>query len=268
MTGVRFVLAGTLALTKAELANLFQYRIVMFLYALWEVVNPIVYIVVWSLVAGDGEVGGYRREDFIMYYLVFMLVSHFTISIEVYTFAPLIQQGKLSPRLLRPMHPSWSAAATNIAYKAVSLIMLIPVWIGIFVILRPPFHGDWIGILLFVPAILMATLVSFLAGSAFAMLAFWTTKSFSFWEIWMSLLFLFGGQVAPIAVLPEVARVMAIGLPFRYALGFPVEVVLGRLEPAELLTGFALQGAWTVVAVMVFAVLWRAGIRRYSAVGA
>ena len=226
------------------------------------------YLVVWSLVAGDGEVGGYRRGDFMMYYLVFMLVSHLTVAIEVYTFAPLIQQGKLSPRLLRPMHPSWSAAATNIAYKTVSLIMLVPVWIALFLILRPPFQGDLIGILLFVPAISMAVLISFLAGSAFAMLAFWTTKSFSFWEIWMSLLFLFGGQVAPVAVLPDLARALAIGMPFRYALGFPVEVVLGRLEPAELLTGFALQGAWTIVAAVVFALVWRAGIRRYSAVGA
>ena len=240
----------------------------MFLYALWEVVNPAIYLIVWSLVAGEGKISGFSRDDFIMYYLVFMVVAHLTQAIEVYTFGPLIEQGKLSPKLLRPIHPSWGAAATNIAYKTVSLIMLVPVWIVAFLLLRPTFGGDLITIALFIPATFAAILLSFLIGSLFAMLAFWTTRSFSFWEIWSGLLFLIGGQVAPVAVLPGFVRDLAIALPARYALGFPVEVVLGRLNQAELAFGFAIQAAWLTVAGLAFVVVWRSGIKRYSAVGA
>ncbi len=265
---MRYVFAGFVALIKVELANIFQYRIVMFLYALWEVVNPVIYLIVWSVVAGEGRISGFSRDDFVMYYLVFMVVAHLTQAIEVYTFGPLIEQGKLSPRLLRPIHPSWAAAATNIAYKTVSLIMLVPVWIAAFLLLRPAFGGDWITITLFVPAVSAAILLSFLIGSLFAMLAFWTTRSFSFWEIWMGLLFLIGGQVAPVAVLPGFVRNLATALPARYALGFPVEVVLGRLDEAELALGFAIQAAWIAVAALAFVIVWRSGIKRYSAVGA
>lgn len=265
---MRYVVAGFIALIKIELANIFQYRIVMFLYALWEVVNPVIYLIVWSTVAGDGRIAGFSRDDFVMYYLVFMVVAHLTQAIEVYTFGPLIEQGKLSPRLLRPIHPSWAAAATNIAYKTVSLIMLVPVWIAAFLIMRPSFGGDWVTIALFVPAISAAILLSFLIGSLFAMLAFWTTRSFSFWEIWAGLLLLLGGQIAPVAVLPGFVRDLAIALPPRYTLGFPVEVVLGRLDAAELAVGFAVQGAWIAVAAMSFVIVWRSGIKRYSAVGA
>ena len=265
---MRYVLAGFGALIKVELANIFQYRIVMFLYALWEVVNPVIYLIVWTVVAGDRRIAGFSSNDFVMYYLAFMVVAHVTQAIEVYTFGPLIEQGKLSPRLLRPMHPSWAAAATNIAYKTVSLIMLVPVWIAAFLILRPVFGGDWVSVALFFPAVTGAVLLSFLIGSLFAMLAFWTTRSFSFWEIWAGLLFLLGGQVAPVAVLPGIVRDVATALPARYALGFPVEVVLGRLDASELALGFAIQAAWIAAAALGFVIVWRSGIKRYSAVGA
>ena len=48
MTIRRAALAGALALTRAELADMFQYRVVLFLYSLWEVVHPIVYLAVWG----------------------------------------------------------------------------------------------------------------------------------------------------------------------------------------------------------------------------
>ena len=265
---MRYVFAGFAALTRSELANLFQYQIMMFLYALWEVVNPVIYLIVWSLVVGEGRISGFSRDDFVMYYLIFMAVAHFAQAIEVYTFGPLIERGTLSPRLLRPIHPSWHAAAVNIAYKSVSLVMLAPVWIVLFLVLRPAFLGDWLTVALFAPALAAAILLSFLIGSLFAMLAFWTTRSFSFWEIWMGLLFLLGGQMAPVAVLPGFVRDIATVLPARYALGFPVEVVLGRLDAGELALGFAIQAAWIAAAALAFAVVWRSGIKRYSAVGA
>jgi ABC-2 type transport system permease protein len=261
-------LAGALALMRAELADFLQYRVVMFLYALWDIVSPIIYLAVWSVVAGDGTVGGYGQGDFVAYYLVFMAVTHLTAAIEVYTFGPMIQYGRLSPHLLRPMHPIWVAVARNLAYKAVSMLFLLPIWAVLFVVLRPPFEVDALAIGLFVPALALAGLVSFLSGTCFALLAFWTTRSFSFWEIWTGLTFLLGGQVAPVAVLPGVVQTLAVALPMRYTLGFPIEVLLGRVRGLDLVVGFALQVGWTLAAGAAVALIWRAGIKRYAAVGA
>ncbi len=261
-------LAGFAALLRAELADLFQYRVQMFLYGLWQVVNPIIYLVIWSTIVGGGNIAGYARDDFILYYLVFMAVSHLTLAIEVYTMAPSIQTGRLSPHLLRPLHPFWRAGALNIAYKAVNLVFLVPIWVGLALILRPAFDADWLGIALFVPSMAMAALISFLIGSCFAMLAFWTTRSMSFWEIWISLTFLLGGQIAPVAVLPGLLQQAAVALPMRYTVGFPIEVALGRVQGAELVTGLAIQAGWTVAALAAFVLVWRAGVKRYGAVGA
>ncbi|MFN2225914.1 MAG: ABC-2 family transporter protein, partial [Anaerolineae bacterium] len=82
-----------------------------------------------------------------------------------------------------------------------------------------------------------------------------------------SLIFLIGGQVAPTLLLPDLLQGAARLLPFRYMVAFPVEILAGQLTPAEIGTGFALQVAWLGVALLLFVALWRAGLRRYSAVG-
>lgn len=80
-------------------------------------------------------------------------------------------------------------------------------------------------------------------------------------------MFLLAGQVAPTVLLPDAMRRMACVLPFRYMLGFPVEVLTGQLDAAGLWSGFAYQAAWLAVALALYTVLWRTGVKRYSAVG-
>ena len=50
-------------------------------------------------------------------------------------------------------------------------------------------------------------------------------------------------------------------------IGFPVEVLSGRLTGAELLLGFAIQFAWSALALGLSWLTWRLGVKRYSAVG-
>ena len=61
---------------------------------------------------------------------------------------------------------------------------------------------------------------------------------------------------------------LATALPMRYTLGFPIEVLLNRLDAGQLALGFALQILWLAAAALTVRAVWRAGIRQYSAVGA
>jgi ABC-2 type transport system permease protein len=51
-------------------------------------------------------------------------------------------------------------------------------------------------------------------------------------------------------------------------IGFPVELLLGRLTPMEALTGLAVQAVWLALSLALLRLVWRAGVRVYSAVGA
>jgi ABC-2 type transport system permease protein len=56
-------------------------------------------------------------------------------------------------------------------------------------------------------------------------------------------------------------------LPFRYALGFPIELALGRLDGRQAAAGLGAAVAWIVVFIVLYRHLWRRGVRHYQAVG-
>ena len=73
--------------------------------------------------------------------------------------------------------------------------------------------------------------------------------------------------MAPVALLPGALAERGDLVLFRYMVGFPVEILTGRLDAAAIRTGFALQAGWLAVALALSALLWRRGLRRYAAVG-
>ena len=49
--------------------------------------------------------------------------------------------------------------------------------------------------------------------------------------------------------------------------GKPLELLLGRVDPDQIMAGFAVGLSWLVLLTAVQQVLWRRGILRYQAVG-
>ena len=114
---------------------------------------------------------------------------------------------------------------------------------------------------------MLAWALRFFWGYWLALLAFWATRADALLVLQDSLIFLLAGQVAPIALLPGAMQQAARWLPFRYMIGFPVEVLTGKLAAGELWSGLALQGGWLLVALALSALVWRAGSRNYTAIG-
>ena len=55
--------------------------------------------------------------------------------------------------------------------------------------------------------------------------------------------------------------------PFPYQLYFPISIYLGKAAGAEMWRGLAMQLFWVLVAYVFARLMWRRGIRRYSAFG-
>ena len=165
MSAAARTLGGTISLTKANVSQLLQYRLVLLLYGLRQVLNPLLYMAVWWAVAGDGDVAGFRQGDVVIYYIVFMGVAHFTWATGYGQLANLIRLGRLSPHLMRPMNPIWVAVSGDLAAKLSAAVMLVPIWIAMYLILRPQFDFQWLNVALFVPSVALAASLSFVAGA-------------------------------------------------------------------------------------------------------
>jgi ABC-2 type transport system permease protein len=67
--------------------------------------------------------------------------------------------------------------------------------------------------------------------------------------------------------LPGILHTVAVVLPYRYMLSFPVEVATGNLSPGAVVLGFVLQMIWLGAGFALFRLVWGRGVRHYSAVG-
>ena len=258
---------AALALVAHTWAAWFQYRGFFFLLAFGWMTQPLIFLFVWSSAAAFGAIGGYARGDFVAYYLVLIVVNQLTFAQTNWTVGDLIRDGTMNTILLRPIAPIVDTVAAETAGKVVFLSFAVPVAGLLLLVLSPAdvrLPGDPI---LFVITLLAAWALRFLWGYWLALTAFWSTRSNALVLMQDALVFVFAGQVAPTALLPGGLRTAAEWLPFRYMLGFPVEVLLGRVPEGAPARGLILQIAWLTVAGVLAYSFWRLGVRRHAAVG-
>jgi ABC-2 type transport system permease protein len=257
---------GASSLIRHTWTSWLQHRGFFFLLAFGWMVTPLIYLFVWTTAAGGETIGGFSRATFVTYYLALILANQITYSQTNWTVGDVIRSGGLNVLLLRPLSPLFDAIASEIAGKVVYLVFVVPVTALFALWLRPapPAAGDW---LLFLPALLFAWLLRFFWGYWLALLAFWATRADALLALQDALVFLLAGQVAPVALLPGALQTAAVWLPFRYMVGFPVEILTGQLSTEVIASGFAIQIGWLAVALALAALLWRRGLQRYAAVG-
>ncbi len=246
-----------------------QYRVSLVIWLIGLILQPVIYLVVWTTVAGSngGAVGGYDKSDFAAYFIVLMLVNHFTFSWVIWGMDARIRQGAFSPVLLRPVHPIHADVSENLTYKLLTLSVMVPATIALVMFFRPSLHPAPWAVLVFVPVLILSFVLRFLLEWTISLLAFWVSRMTAIDQMYYVGVLFLSGQVAPLTLFPTPIRVVASALPFRWMVSFPVELLLGRTTPLETVQGIAIQVSWLLVVFGLFSITWRRGVARFSAVG-
>ncbi len=254
---------------KTTFASMLQYRASLFIWMISAVLEPLVYLIVWTAVSTGrgGSVGSYTAGGFAAYYIAFMLVNQVTYTWIMYEYEYRIRQGALSFALLKPVHPIHSDIADNLSSKLITLPVLLVVAAVLGLVFHPTARLLPWAVLIFIPVLILAFLVRFLLEWTLALAGFWTTRVGAINQVYFILVLFLSGQIAPLTLFPGWLQRVAGVLPFRWMLGFPVELILGRLTPLQALEGLAAQAGWVIISLALIRFVWRAGVRVYSAVG-
>lgn len=254
---------------KVGVQEQFQYRTANYMYMIGMVIEPVVYLVVWTVVAEaqGGEVGGYTSGSLAAYYIVWTLVRNMNIVFTPYGWEFRIREGRLSGMLLRPVHPLHYDIAYFGGWKVVVVILWIPIALVLTVVFRPTLAPNLGHVVTFLVAIwgayLIRTMLLFLLG----MITLWTTRVAAIFEIFFTAELLLSGRLVPMDLMPGWVIAIADVLPFQSTFGFPIEALVADLTGAELVRGLLTQLFWIVVTWALAMAVWRRAIRRYSAVG-
>jgi ABC-2 type transport system permease protein len=258
------------ALLLAGFQQMAQYRIQSLLWMLFAIIRPVIFLAAWIAIATaqGGSVAGYTVGDFAAYYVCLAWVSQLVMAWNSQEFEWEVNQGRLSAKLLRPLHPIHYSVIDNIVYKLTTLPVLAIILVIISVAFNAHYSTQLWHVVVFVPSVILAAALFFVFGYIIACLAFWATRMRTANTLWQRASFIFAGQIAPIALMPGWLQAMAYGLPFWYMQGAPTEILQGTATPERALSILAGQAVWLIVCCAVFRVVWRRGVRAYSAVGA
>ena len=224
-----------------------------------------------ALYAGRAELGGFGLEEMLRYYGTAAVIYYLTMDFADWNLQMLVRTGRFLTFALRPVSHRTFALAQKIGHRTLGFVFeFVPVWLiftfGFGVRLWPA-EPLWAAL-----SVALAFLMMFLVNYSVGLLAFWLTRTDGIRALVRFARDLLAGTFVPLTLFPAPVQKVMLFLPFQFISYAPVRVALGRYELGGVALSLpAVVGCQAVaVAVMwlVSGVLYRAGIRRYTGVGA
>ena len=266
---VRLSLRAMPTMLRVGLAETIAYRAEMIVWILTTTM-PLVMLALWTSVAAEAPFQQFTRSDFVAYYLTALIVRNLTSNWVAWQLAEEIRNGSLSMRLLRPVHPMAGLFATQAAGVPLRAVVILPVVLALVlsdgsgVLVSDPAHLG-----LFALSLVGAWFLTFFTFVTIGALSFFLEKSLALAEVYFGLFMVMSGYLMPLELMPDWLRTAAHWLPFRYTLGGPVELLVGRHpDLADAAGVVGAQWAWATVMGTLAMITWRRGLRRYEAFGA
>ncbi|AFZ26043.1 ABC-type uncharacterized transport system, permease component [Cylindrospermum stagnale PCC 7417] len=259
------IIKKALTLLSVYYAHMLEFRAELILWTLSGSL-PIILMGVWIQAAQGGSFG-LKPVDFVRYFFAVFIVRQMTAVWVIYDFEREVVEGKLSSRLLQPLDPVWHHVASHVSerFARITFVMLL---IALFFFLYP--QAFWVPSLakslLFILAVVLAFALRFIIQYTFALFAFWTERASALENLWMLFYLFLSGLIAPLDVFPEAVRTIVMFTPFPYLLDFPASILVGL--PVDITRGFLAIVGWILVFLGANRLLWRAGLKQYSGMGA
>jgi ABC-2 type transport system permease protein len=180
-----------------------------------------------------------------------------------------IRDGNLKKYLLQPIDMIAYLLSYRGAHKMAYIVTSALPYGLLFFLCRDVFNG-WPGyptLLAYAASLVLAFLVGFFFEATIGMIGFWFLEVTSFLYIINTLNFFVSGHMFPLDLLPPFWSSALQMLPFQYLAYFPAMVFLEMKPGHEVISGLLMELFWALVFIVLARVLYRTGLRRYSAYG-
>lgn len=259
-----------LLVTYNSFSEMLTYRLNFAMWRLRMVLGFLTVYFLWSAVLPqDGELFGYSYSAMLTYILLGQLVTAIVLSTKTHEIAENINSGDLSTFLIKPFgyfkywfFRDFGDKAMNVLFSIVELTVL-------FFLLKPPIflQTNFYYLGLFVLSIILGVLMHFCISSILSLTGFWSPEVWAPRFIFYILITFFTGGMFPLDILPEPIYKVFMLLPFAYLQYFPLKIYLGNLGFGEIFQGLLISTVWTSVFFILMNLIFRAGLRSYTAVG-
>jgi ABC-2 type transport system permease protein len=258
---------------RASLVERMTYRGDFLLGTILRFLPMVTTILLWQAIysgSGQSRLAGFRYNEMIAYLLLTNISRMFSSMPGLAGgIARDIREGTLKRYMLQPVDMIGYLITYRVAHKVTYIVTsFIPYALLFFVCARffDHFPDGWTfaGYLV---SLVLSFLVGFFFEASVGMVGFWFLEVTSLLYIVMTLNFFISGHMVPLDLLPwPWASVLKV-LPFQYMAYFPAVVFLGKVRGWNLVYHLLGELFWAIAFMLLARVLYRVGLKRYSAYG-
>ncbi|MFA5136633.1 MAG: ABC-2 family transporter protein [Patescibacteria group bacterium] len=262
---------GLLNIISLHFQQVFHHRLRSLVWFFIPLLNNLVLILFWSgalkntIADPNWTIYTATTYYFLLTIANAMLSSHIEEDVANYD----IQQGELVRYLIRPFPYYWIKFIEEIPYRilqgsyGIILLIFFSLFFGTYIRITA---NPLILFFSFIIAV-FAFFITFTIKMNLGLSAFWFKDSRGFFELVTITLIIFSGGVVPLYLLPQAVQIISYILPFSYTAFFPIIAVQGKLQIFQLFQVIAMQLVWLGILIGLNRVLWKKGIKKFTAIG-
>jgi ABC-2 type transport system permease protein len=258
---------------RISLVERLVYRADFFVTTIFRFLPLVTSFLLWQAVfdgSNEKVLSGFDRRRMIAYLLLVQISRMFSSMPGLAgNIARDIRDGNLKKYLIQPIDMIAYLLSYRTAHKMAYIVTSGIPYAILFFLCREVFDGwpDFLTLVAYAVSLLLAFLIGFFFETTIGMIGFWFLEVASFLYIVNTLNFFVSGHMFPLDLLPPFWSNLLQLLPFQYLAYFPAMVFLEMKTGQALVFGLLMELAWAVVFMVLARVLFRVGLRRYSAYG-
>lgn len=208
---------------------------------------------------------GYDFKRMLAYQVWVMIVAFLAQGYNSMNLAEDIRLGRISSYLIYPFDFWKFHTAGFLAFQGLQLFIALVTLVAVIGLgFLPPL--DWQAIALGVGYSLLVGFLWFAVSFLLGLVAFWMEETWVLRVMFLTVASFLSGAVLPLEIFPDWLRALLDYSPFPYMTYVPVKIFMGEYEGSVLFASL-IPSFWIALTAGLAALVWKRGLRLYTAAG-
>jgi len=258
------------AIFKISWARMFSYRLNFLLGRFRNIVFLLLIFYVWrALTLQTGAFASYTGAELITYIFAVNILRAIIFGSQSRDMAQEINNGEFSRYLIQPVNFFWFNFFREAAQRLVNLMSAIVevIIFGLILKVELIWQTDWLFLILFTIAIILAIFIYYSLSFLISLMAFWSREAMGPRFLFEWTLEFMSGAYFPLDILRSTIFQALAYFPFFYILFFPISIYLAKYDLSSIMRGIVWQILWLALISTLANIVWHRGLRKYSGEG-
>lgn len=254
---------------KTSLANQLEYRVNFISGFLFSLFPFTVNVLLWLAVSYQSTDMPLEAGGIVSYYFLTLITYNITSTVSIFKVSDDIRLGTLNTYLIKPYNYAIYQLASDLPHRFVFITMnALPILI-LYFLLSPYFVFNFFTwkIVFFMLFLFAGYLINFLIDFLIALYSFYFSRVSSLYTSIRVLKNISAGIIFPLVFLPESVFKVLKNLPFAFISHIPVSFLLDNESLYGAFLHLLKAVSWIAVLSVFCAIVWKKGLKKYSAYG-